>query len=416
MVRRWLAAAALSLSLLPCSARADEKRPLPDYDGRPREKEGAGWWVPRVALFPLYLVHEYGVRRPIRAGVLIFDRNAAESGDPRDRFDVRPIIVLDRGFRPRFGLYFGGRRERTAFRIQADTFGASSYMLGAAAWSELGTERASVEAYGEVIRRPDTIFHGLGPESSPDTRTRVALERGSAGGRLRVAPTTWFQLNAAMGVRGVKFHTPNVERDYVAVVQRLAITLDPRPLERVGVALEPELRRKSGLRFNFDGELAESPSPARTWATYGGDAIATLDVTGTGRIVELATMARFVDPLSGGAAPYIEHATLGGDRYLRGHLPGRLFGRSAFVASAEWRWPIWIFLDGFVRVDAGNVFGPHLRELSPRLFRLSATTGMRHVGTSGYIFELIAGVGTEPINDGARVSSVRVLFSASRPL
>jgi integrase len=55
-----------------------EERPLPDYDGRPEERpsfsDGA-LWVPRVAFFPLYLVSEFVVRRPL--GVLV---TAAEQG------------------------------------------------------------------------------------------------------------------------------------------------------------------------------------------------------------------------------------------------------------------------------------------------------------------------------------------------
>jgi len=416
MNRRWLAGAALVLSLLPRGAAAQEKRPLPDYDGRPREQPSKAWWVPRVAMFPFWALHRYAIRAPIRAVVLVFDRDAALGHPTRDRFDVHPVIVLDNGLRPRFGLYVLGRRTHGGYRVYADTFGPTSYLLGAAAFGETFERRVHLEAYSEVMRRPDTIFHGLGPESSRGARKRVALDRGETGLRLAVTPSSWFRLDASLVTRGHRFRTENVERDYVAFAQRVAITLDARPLERAGITLDkPEYRRKNGAYLTLDGELAESPSPSRSWTAYGGTLTGAFDVTGTERVIELATTARFVDPLSGGAPPYVEHVSLGGDRYLRGHLAGRLFGRSALVASAEYRWPVWVFLDGFVRVDAGNVFGAHLQGLDPGLFRLSATTGMRNVGRTGYVFEWMAGIGTEPISEGANVSSFRLLFSASRP-
>ena len=52
----------------PAATRGPEdRRAVPDYDGRP-EPTTAGdiaLWVPRVVLFPLYLVSEYLIRRPL---------------------------------------------------------------------------------------------------------------------------------------------------------------------------------------------------------------------------------------------------------------------------------------------------------------------------------------------------------------
>jgi hypothetical protein len=49
---------------------SDAKRPVPDYDGRADEPATTGdvlLWFPRVVLFPLYLVSEFVIRRPIGA-------------------------------------------------------------------------------------------------------------------------------------------------------------------------------------------------------------------------------------------------------------------------------------------------------------------------------------------------------------
>ncbi|HYP90115.1 MAG TPA: hypothetical protein VEQ59_18220, partial [Polyangiaceae bacterium] len=57
------------------TARAEEpppKRAKPDYDGRggtPQPPARKALWVPRVLLFPAYVVSEYLVRRPLAAAI-----------------------------------------------------------------------------------------------------------------------------------------------------------------------------------------------------------------------------------------------------------------------------------------------------------------------------------------------------------
>lgn len=393
-------------------AHADEKRPLPDYDGRRVERSDGALWIPRVVLFPLWAVHEYLIRAPIRGVVRIFDRNAAEPAGPRDRWDLRPIFVFDAGFRPRLGALVTGNDAFTTWRVRADTWGPTSFGLAASAASEV--PGGTFEMFSDLSKRPDTIFHGFGPESTPDARARVPIDRGETGGRFTAAPHPALMITTGIAVRGARFRVP-VERDYVAFVQRLGLTFDARPLREIGLSIPKEMRRGSGVRVDVDAEHAGAPSPNRRWIAWGGTIAGMLDVY-RGRILEAATTVRFVDPLGTTDPPYLEQASLGGDKMLRGHLTGRLFGRSALAMAASYRFPIWIFLDGFVSVEAGNVFGPHLNDVRPKLFRLSATTGVRNTGTSGYVFEILGGLGTEPIADGAKISSVRVLFAATRTL
>lgn len=403
---------ALALALIPARGSAAEKRPVPDYDGRPREPQNPALWAPRIALFPLWLISEYVVRAPVRAVVSVFDRNAADGGSARDRWDLRPILVFDYGFRPRLGAMVTGNTAKTLWRIRADTFGAPSYALGGAAATEIG--RSTVEVMSEISRRPDTIFHGFGPESTPDARVRVPVDRGQTAIKLAAELHPSFLVSTAIAVRGANFRVP-VERDYVAFAQRVGLVLDLRPVREVGISVPPQLQRGSGVRIDVDGELATAALPARRWLSFGGTIMGMLDLY-RGRILEVAATARFVDPLKSPDPPYLEQVSLGGDRLLRGHLAGRLHGKSALVAGVTYRWPVWIFLDGFISLEAGNVFNENLRDVSPKLFRLSATTGVRNTGASGYILELLAGFGTEPIVEGARISSARLLLAATRTL
>src|SRR4051794_18589139 len=70
----WLLLAVV-LALSPSLARAASKREPPDY-GAPKPQPGAEMllWVPRVALFPVWVASEYGMRRPIGALVRVAER------------------------------------------------------------------------------------------------------------------------------------------------------------------------------------------------------------------------------------------------------------------------------------------------------------------------------------------------------
>src|SRR5262245_44149998 len=66
---------------------SDEKRKVPDYDGRGDEPTTTGdvlLWGPRILLAPPYLVSEYLLRRPI--GFLI--AGAERSGVPVMLYDI----------------------------------------------------------------------------------------------------------------------------------------------------------------------------------------------------------------------------------------------------------------------------------------------------------------------------------------
>src|SRR5690606_38580007 len=97
------------------SARAEsEERALPDYDGRGGRATTPGdvlLWVPRVILFPPYVLAQFVVRRPL--GWLI--AGAERAGVPAWLYDfftfdehragVVPTALLDFDFYPSVGLY-----------------------------------------------------------------------------------------------------------------------------------------------------------------------------------------------------------------------------------------------------------------------------------------------------------------------
>ena len=123
----------------------------------------------------------------------------------------------------------------------------------------------------------------------------------------------------------------------------------------------------------------------------------------------------FVDPITQGATiPFTEQVVLGGSGPMRGYLYGRLVDRSAAIATLKYRWPIWVFLDGAIHGALGNVFGPQLQDFDAKLLRVSAAVGVESVGAADHTFEILAGFGTETIEHGANVNSIRLLFGTNR--
>src|SRR4051812_10600010 len=112
-----LCALAVLASSLTASAESEPHRALPDYDGRAGQGHpttpGQGLlWVPRVLLFPVYLVTEYVVRRPLGFAITAAERAELPAAlydifafGPDHKAGIVPIAFVDFGFYPSIGLY-----------------------------------------------------------------------------------------------------------------------------------------------------------------------------------------------------------------------------------------------------------------------------------------------------------------------
>ncbi|MBX3217442.1 MAG: BamA/TamA family outer membrane protein [Labilithrix sp.] len=419
-------------------AAPSSKRAMPDYDGRGAPPTTAGdvaLWIPRVALFPLYLVSEYVVRRPLAWLIGTAEQNQWPSVirdfflfGPEKKAGVVPTAFLDFGFRPSFGFYafwddlLGAGNH---LRMHASTFGPSWLQGSIADRIPLGADGA-LDLRVEGIHRPDYVFYGLGPRSLGRDETRYGVDQVQARPVLELDWWRGSRVLATAGVRAVRFRDdaccdapslsseiragrrsapPAFERGYTNLFQRLELTVDTRarrPASQTGARVEAEIEQGN-----------DTTRGGSSWVRYGGSAGGYLDLKNN-RTVSLAVTTLFVDTLGGGDVPFTEQIALGGAGPMRGYLYGRLVDRSAAVATLKYRWPVWAFLDGTVQVAAGNVFGRQLHDFRADLLRLSAAIGVESVGAADHTFELLTGLGTETIEQSARVTSVRVLFGTNR--
>ena len=137
------------------------------------------------------------------------------------------------------------------------------------------------------------------------------------------------------------------------------------------------------------------------------------DLQSRQRTVRVQIAVDYADPLRGSVVPFNELATLGGG-LMPGFVAGWMTGRSAIAGQIGYIWPVWMWLDGQARFSVGNAFGSHLDDFAGDKLRLSGDLGVTSIGKRDAGFEVLAGVGTETLQQGAGITSVRLSFGSRK--
>ena len=440
MKPRLLSPLLLAAALASTNANAEpEKRQLPDYDGRggPRQTPGQkALWVPRLLLSPLYFVSEFLVRRPL--GFVITAAEKAElpsalydffAFGPDHKAGIVPIGFVDFGFRPSVGLYgfwddagFKGHQLRLH-----GTTGGPGWLSGTATERFVFSERFDLTLSGTLTRRPDYAFFGIGPDTRESDLMRYSADSATAWAETRLGFWRSSVLEVTTGYRGVSYgHSdfrsqrsvddevaagrlaapPGFEEGYRAVFNRTRLVLDSRT----------KSGSLSGGRLDLSAEqgVDTKNAPGSHWLRYGATLGGFVDLGQSGRVVSLSVTALLADPLGERPVPLTELVTLGGPAFMPGFRAGRLYDRSAMVATLRYSWPIWIWLSGSLQVAAGNVFGEHFEGLRLERARLSSAICIESGDSRDSVFQALVGFGTETFESGAKLSSLRVVVGARR--
>lgn len=80
---------------------------------------------------------------------------------------------------------------------------------------------------------------------------------------------------------------------------------------------------------------------------------------------------------------------------------------SSAVLDLRYTWPIWLAFRGSLQAGVGNVFGPHFDGILPGRARLSTAFGLETSGSRDNIFQALVGFGTETLESGAELDSIR---------
>jgi outer membrane protein assembly factor BamA len=389
-------------------------------------------------LFPLWVVSEYVIRKPLGWAVINAERANLHNvlldfftfGPDRDG-GIVPTALFDFGFRPSVGLYFfwdNAGFQGHDLRLYAAT-GGTDWLKASFADRIAFGPRTLLEQRVLALSRPDFLYAGQGWNSSNDALGRYASKRyeASIGISRQLSAFGWF--NGFVGVRRATFEgnsccdDPSITRRVAQGAYALPSGFDDGySIARQGLSVELDTRTPrpgpgSGVRAVLRGEHAArlTGASARQFVRFGGSLSGFWDVTNYNRVLSLSVAASFADPVADDSRdiPFTEAVQLGGEEPLRGFLEGRLVDRSALVARLGYAWPIWALLDGSLQAELGNVFAEHLQDFAPDRTRLSFGLGLRSAGRRDHPFEILIGTGTTPLEDGAQLDSFRLVFGAT---
>ncbi|HEX3593503.1 MAG TPA: hypothetical protein VHU80_00315, partial [Polyangiaceae bacterium] len=392
-------------------------------------------WVPRVLLYPLYLTSEYLIRWPLGALITTAERNnwAPAIVDfftfgEEHKAGLVPTAFFEFNFRPSAGLYFFWDDflfDKNDLRVHGQMGGFDWLSLGAVDRIRLGRQ-STMGLEADYLRRPDYVFHGIGPSSLEDERSRYTMASVDVGPVYDVYPTRAVHFKARVGVKTVNIGDGHFDEDpsvgaearrgafplppgygtgYTSVYEHAELSLDsrkPRPFSGTGFRVSGHVDHGTDLRSN----------PGAAWVRYGGAVGAFWDIADTTRIVGLVLNTEFLHSLRG-ATPFTEQVLLGGQGGFAGFRPGRLIGASSATASLYYEWPIWVWLDGTIHLGIGNVFDNGLSDFNAKLFRLSSGIGIRSTNSPDHQLGIEVGFGTETIQDGLDVTSFRLAIGGT---
>lgn len=410
-------------------------RSIPDFGRAPEPEEPveALLWIPRIVFFPVHLVLEYLVRRPL-AWVLrtielerldeLFRRDGMPQLASQEQalWSLLPHVRYDFRLQPSVGLVLQLRDSTERFRGK----------LGFSFWSDeqiagdfelrVRFGDASLVLATDASHRSDGLFQGLGWKASPSRRARYAETR--AGGALVVHVHPWRRSAFSAGLRTDARHFGETEfrqDDEISLDEAIARgELAPPPAYPEGyTALETWLRlvldtreesdwpHASGIRAEVLGAWAIDLERGidSNWLSAHLDVELALSLM-RDRTLSLRSLVALAEPLGSVDIPFTEQIWLGTRlSWMPGFVPGALIGESAATVGLAWRYTVWAWLDAAVFVDVGNVFAAHFSDFEFERLRLSFGTTLMGYPPDG--FTLLVAFGTDPFVQGASITSFR---------
>jgi hypothetical protein len=418
------------------------ERTPPDYRGQKSPPTTTGdvlIWGPRVILFPAYLVTEYLVRAPVGGLATVAEKdnwgpsvfNFFAFG-PDHKYGIFPVFSFNYGFRPSVGAHFFWDDAV----VKGNNF-ATDVAYGGTDWITVGIgDRYNFSKNNWLTvamhwkRRPDALFYGIGYDVSDNFKSRWASDEveGSVSYTQVIHHVLRIDTKARIYRTVFRDYTccndPTIQQqvdagDYAAPPGYGENTTAAELALKVVLDSRPPIGNRSGFRVGVEGAPGVDVTRGfdRSWIHYGGVIEGSWDVTKSGRVLSLGVFTAFADPLGSQPVPFYELVTVGGAEPFTGFLKGRLRDRSAIAAELSWRWPVFAYLDGVAAVGVGNVFAEHLNNFRFERLRFNAELGIRTAAALGASnFQLIAGIGSEPFEQGFRITSFSLSFGVTYAL
>lgn len=373
--------------LPPPSAPPGVERPLPNYRNRPDEPLTAGdvlIWIPRGLLYPVHLVLDYGIRRPIVWTVKKSEEHhIAERVQKALSWDdgkaaLFPTVYVDFGVRPNLGLAFTWKEFAPKHDIYVAASGGPNDL-----WAGIFNldqrlfrdNSAALHWTGGYVRRPDNVFYSINDQPSRcgalDSGCRYRSAIGEGHARITAYEYSLSSLEFDFAIRHARFstdadipavapaETPGMtgfDSGYLLLRPQLHLAYDTR-------ARNAEFTSGTGIRMEAFGSYnADVQGENTRWVRAGGEVGGFYDI-GTGNVLGVRLYAESLQNVSSRAAdgtrqqvPFHELIQLGGSERMRGFLRQRLLGENAWTATLNYRYPILWALDAEIFTSIGNVY------------------------------------------------------------
>jgi hypothetical protein len=419
---RALAVLLLSVQVARAAEPPDPRRGE-RHDGRTvtRTPRDRALFVPRLVLAPIRLVID-GVAYQARMGMEFEQRHhvmqrltdALTSED--GLIGVRPVISWALSFQPSAGLHFFHDRllgPGTAFNLTFTTGGPE--IIFAHAHLRPTPARGPVQARFDVVfdRRNDRIYSGISGETPELGIARYASDMVDVRSDVALQAAWWLRFDLGGGF-GFRRFGPGTARSGDRPINELycprvgtgrcingfvSEALVPGFNEgtqflRTSVGLHLDTRDNgasatSGLlvdaRADYSHGLGFDPS---SYLRLRGAAAVPINLWQNSRVLVLRGLVAWTTPLNDEIVPFTELTTLGGPDLLPGFRWDRFRGYTALVASAEYRWPIWMWADGMIFGDWGGTFGRDFHDIAASRMHGDIGVGLRMHSTKRFFVRL----------------------------
>jgi hypothetical protein len=334
-------------------------------------------WVPRVVFFPVHLVTEYILRKP-----MVWTITKIEEHYVIERFvdfltffdgdlTLFPRIFLDFGVRPSVGLtlqWQGFIHEDTNLDMGFSFWGDDWIAVGAASTTKVFADdsgRFSMSA--SFQRRPDLPFFGYGADTEPIERN-VKVRSAQGQTFLRAFLAGLNRVSLRLAAKNTRFFSGEGDENpitfsefeddadiytfeaYNWLESELFFEIDTRDPE-TEFAAGSGFRTELQLSFGFDpGEVDKRNMK------YGAELAAFWDISSLHHILAIQAWFQIMERMGGGPLPITELVSMGGPEHMRAFLQNRFLGDSAYEISIRYTWPVWILFDFELFASLGNAF------------------------------------------------------------
>jgi hypothetical protein len=127
---------------------------------------------------------------------------------------------------------------------------------------------------------------------------------------------------------------------------------------------DSSFRPTSGALAEVAADYTHGLDDPSSYFRVSGSAMGVIDLWRRSHVLLLRAWAMDVIPTNNQPVPFTELVVLGGPDDLRGVRWGLYRDYSGALFTAEYRWPVWMWMDASLFTDAGGVFGPHWQNFS----------------------------------------------------